>query len=162
MSVCSGRSSIATSRLRAPAALLLERDRADAVHPDERGLRRREQDRHDEQDDDDDEERPVGAAHDASRPLVVAAQPSSSRNRSSSSRSRRCIDLRLLLLGVVVVEQVQHAVDDEQRELVVERAARARGLALRDRRAHHDVAEHHRRVGRVGAAIRARGHPTSG
>ena len=56
----------------------------------------------------------------------------------------------LLGFGVVVVEQVQHAVHDEQRELVVGGDAALDGLAARDRRAHDDVAEQRRRIARVG------------
>ena len=43
---------------------------------------------------------------------------SSSRKRARSSCSRRRITARLARFGVVVVEQVQHTVDHEQRELV--------------------------------------------
>ena len=67
-------------------AVFRERDRPDAVHPDERGLRRGEEDRQHEEHDDDREDRPVGTAH------VTCLQPSSCWKRSSSSRSRRCID----------------------------------------------------------------------
>ena len=154
LSVCSGRSSIATSRCGALVALFLERDGADAAHPHERGLGRGEPDRQDEQHDDDREDRPVGSAHAVCSPWALSS--SSCRKRSSSSRSRRCIDRGLAFLGVVVVQQVQHTVHDEQRELVVDGAGVRRRLAGRHRRAHHDVAEHDRRVDRLGRAARAR------
>src|SRR2546430_2206500 len=54
--------------------------------------------------------------------------------------------LGLLILGMVVVQQMQDTVDDEQRHLVIERSLRA-GLTPRHLRAHHDVADHGRRVG---------------
>jgi len=47
--------------------------------------------------------------------------------------------LRLTLIRVVVVQQMQHAVDHQQRELVVERARVLGRLALRHRRADDDV-----------------------
>ena len=55
-----------------------------------------------------------------------------------------------LRLGVVVAEDVEDAVHDEQRELVVERAGVLGRLARGHRRAHHDVAEQQRLVARVG------------
>ena len=50
------------------------------------------------------------------------------RNVPSSSCSRRCIRRVVVGLGVVVAEQVQRAVHDEQRELVVEVDAPLLGL----------------------------------
>ncbi|OLT04198.1 hypothetical protein BJF90_23955 [Pseudonocardia sp. CNS-004] len=57
----------------------------------------------------------------------------------------------LLGLGVVVAEQVQHAVHGEQVHLVGERVARLAGLRPGELRAEHDVAEQCRTgVGGVG------------
>src|SRR6266700_1173030 len=50
--------------------------------------------------------------------------------------------LRLTLLGMVVVQQMQDAVDDEQRHLVVERAVAAVRLPLGHGWAHDDIADH--------------------
>ncbi len=47
-------------------------------------------------------------------------------------------------LGVVVAEDVEHAVHDEQGQLVVERAGVVGGLVGGDGRAHDDIAEQHR------------------
>src|SRR5437899_1873283 len=54
--------------------------------------------------------------------------------------------LGLLILGMVVVQQMQDTVDDEERDLVIQRSLPA-GLAPGHLRAHHDVADHGRRVG---------------
>ncbi len=112
-------------------ALLGERDRSDPVHPDERRLGHREVDGEEEEDDDCGEEQPVDGLHQALSGGAPGADPASSaaRNRSSSSRSRRCIRCGVLGLGVVVLEQVQDAVDDEERDLVLERAAEGRRLS---------------------------------
>ena len=48
---------------------------------------------------------------------------------------------------MIVTEYVQHAVDDEQRQLVVEGAGVLAGLRRGDRRADDDVAEQHRHAG---------------
>src|SRR5215210_4441874 len=58
--------------------------------------------------------------------------------------------LGLLVLGMVVVQQMQYAVHDEQRELVIERPAAAVGLAFRHLRAHDHVTEHARRLSGLG------------
>ena len=58
----------------------------------------------------------------------------------------------LVGLGVVVPEHVQHAVDDEQRDLVVERAGVVGRVASRDRRADDHVAEQQRDSSRSGSA----------
>ena len=114
----------------------------------------REPDRREEQHDDDGEDRPVGCrSRLGSRRRRARAR--AARKRSSSSRSRRCI-----ALGVVAArrgrssKQVQHAVHDEQRELVVERdAACSRAWRCATVGADHDVAEHDRRVvGSLGGA----------
>src|SRR6266545_2706513 len=54
--------------------------------------------------------------------------------------------LGLLVLGVVVVQQMQDTVDDEQRHLVVERSQSVR-LPPGHLRAHHDIADHGGRPG---------------
>ncbi len=52
--------------------------------------------------------------------------------------------LRVGRFGVVVLEEVEHAVHDEERELVVEALASAGGVPGGDARADDDVAEHDR------------------
>ena len=88
-----------------------------------------------------------------SAPLTAVSPPARGTSRGAPAPGLH--HGRLLLLGVVVVEQVQHAVHHEQRELVVERARVLGRLALRDERAHDDVAEHDRRVGGLGRRARA-------
>ena len=151
--------------VRALAALLLERERADAAHPRERGL---------------------GRARARSRTGTArrSRRGSPSRRRSPrplpgrrARRGRRrdpcpCSpepgqELALPLLhrrlfpriGVVVVEQVQHAVDDEQRELVVERRTVLGRLRRGDRRADHDVADQRRRLAALAGRTRDRARP---
>ena len=91
--------------------------------------------------------------------LIVIPVALESRNRSRSSCSRRRITAVSSFVGVVVVEQVQHPVDDQQRELVVGGDAALACLALRDRRAHDDVAEQRGRVARDRSARPARARP---
>lgn len=55
--------------------------------------------------------------------------------------------VQLIVVSVIVAEHVEDAVDDEQGELVVDRASVAGGLLDGDGRAHHDVTEQHGDVG---------------
>src|ERR1700694_5491583 len=61
---------------------------------------------------------------------------------------------RLARFGVVVVEQVQHTVHDEERDLVGGAHAALLRLAVRDRRAHHHITQEGRWVTRVGRGTR--------
>ena len=89
------------------------------------------------------------------------ARARSSGSASSRSTSRARIRAISSGFGVVVAEHVEHAVHDEQRQLVVDGAGVARGLARRPRRADHDVAEQERQVAGIerraigAAALRA-------
>jgi hypothetical protein len=71
-------------------------------------------------------------------------------------------DLALALLhrgltdrvGVVVVEQVEHPVDDEECDLVIDGHRVFGRLRRRDRRAHHDVADQRRGLAALGRSAR--------
>ena len=154
----SGCSSIVGEPRGAAAAVVGQRERPDPVHPRERGLGQRQPDRGHEEHQDPDEQQPVGSAHgchlrSSGRPRPARGLSEQLQQLAFSALHR----LRLTLLGVVVVQQMQDPVHDEQRELVVERRRRARRLALRDRRADDHVAEHDRRV--VGLGRRSRAPP---
>ena len=92
-----------------------------------------------------------GAGHRVLVRVVLLAEPGRRRAapvvsaRAARARGRR-IARGLVRLGVVVAEHVEHAVHDEERELVVERAGVVGRLLAGDVRADHDVAEQHRHV----------------
>ena len=101
-----------------------------------------------------------------SLPLIASAPPFVgpgavvTGTRSLRSEPRQELTLPLLhrrlfpRIGVVVVEQVQHAVHDEQRELVVERRTVLGRLRLRHGRTHHDVADQRRRLAALAGRTR--------
>ena len=98
--------------LGALVALVGEVQQPDPARAHERGLRQREHGREREQHHDH-RDRDGVTVHTWPQDLC-----SSSRKRARSSCSRRRITTASLGFGVVVVEQVQHTVDDEQRQLV--------------------------------------------
>ena len=85
-------------------------------------------------------------------PRHGSAAPGGSRPAPGRASGGRCSSVelagahrgRLVGLGVVVAEDVEDAVDHEQRQLVVDRAGVRRRLLDGHRRAHDDVAEQHR------------------
>ena len=87
-------------------------------------------------------------------PVAVYALDLAATYHSSSSWLLQPEHLLLLVrLGVVVAQQVQHAMDRQEGEFVVERMSGLLRLAGGELRAQHDVAEHRRAgLGRVGAA----------
>ena len=116
-------------------------DARDAVEP-RLGDRQHDQQQH--EDDDDDEDQEVVARHESCswrKPAGGGAVPVVA---CSSSSSRPRIAAVSAGVGVVVAEDVEHAVHDEQGELVVDGAGVRGGLLGGDRRADHDVAQQHR------------------
>src|SRR5689334_1659786 len=85
----------------------------------------------------------------ASRPLLLLAESGEQLLFTPAHHDA------LAVLRMVVVEQVQHTVDHEERELVVGAHPALRSLADRDAGADHDVSQQRRRVARLGRRARA-------